>query len=495
MACFAMPAIAVGFQAAPNHQRERPEAFKRPCIIEFHDEINFRSSQYFQRKFAAARRQRCDLIIVDIDSPGGLRDQSLKMARKLRDCKWAYTIAIVNNEAISGGALMAIGCDEIHIAPDARFGDIGEITFDPERWAWRLMEPKVESYLSRIARDLAESKGRSPDLAESMIDSEVLVFVKDEEVEERTKKVFRQVRVDEVRPDAPWELVPESGPERFLTVNGMRLVELEFAQGHDSSREEIAKAMGVELADVNVFQPTALDSVIYYLQLSWVKALLIILGMVALYIELSAPGVGVGGLVAGMCAVLFFWASFLAGTAGALEVILFVAGLVFLAMEIFVIPGFGVSGGLGLLFLFSSVMLAGQDFIIPRTAEQINQSFLSLSIITFSIVVFLVLAVLITRHLGSIPIFNQLVLNPDDIGAGGQEDKKSAVTQTHPVVSVGDWGMADSVLRPAGRAKFNGKIVDVISDGSFIDPGTQVRVIAISGNVVTVSVVEDEDGE
>ena len=98
--------------------------------------------------------------------------------------------------------------------------------------------------------------------------------------------------------------------------------------------------MGFNPTKTRVYRHTTTDTIVYVLNNPFVTGLLVIIGLIALYIEFSAPGLGAGGLVAGLCAVLFFWSRFFSGTSGWLEVILFVAGLVFIAMEIFVIPGF-----------------------------------------------------------------------------------------------------------------------------------------------------------
>ena len=158
-----------------DRTRPRPASFSKPVLIEFHGEIDGLLTRFFNRAMDKAEAAGADLILLEVDSPGGLKIESLQMARRLRDCD-AYTVVIVENEAISGGSLVSLGCDEIQINPDAKFGDSGEIGFDTEAWAWRLIEPKIESYLSRDARDLAESKGRSPDLAEAMVDSDHLVY-------------------------------------------------------------------------------------------------------------------------------------------------------------------------------------------------------------------------------------------------------------------------------------------------------------------------------
>lgn len=484
-------AVAHGQEnSVPDRTRPRPANFERPVLIEFKGEINQRLAGFFNRAMDKAEAKNADLIIVEVDSPGGLKIESLQMARRLRDCD-AYTVVLVQNEAISGGSLVSLGVDEIHIDPDAKFGDSGEIGFDPQQWAWRLIEPKIESYLSRDARDLAESKGRSPDLAESMVDSDHLVYVKKNEDGEQ--EFIGVSSSDVLKPDPPWELVPEAKTDRFLTVSGKRAVELGIAQGSASTREKIADELGFELASASICKPTMIDYAVDFLNNPLVTGLLILIGLVALYFELSAPGMGIGGLIAGLCALLFFWSHFLGGTAGWLEVTLFVAGLGFVAAEVFLIPGLGVPGIMGVLLLFASVVLAGQDFVIPNTAEDWNRLFTSVSVTLLSFVAFLVAAVIITKNMGRIPLFRGIILDPDDFSSDeDQAAGESKAQDTFDSVAVGDWGIADSLLRPAGRVKINGRVVDVISDGTFVEPGASVRVVKINGNVITVTEADPE---
>ena len=172
---------------------------------------------------------------------------------------------------------------------------------------------------------------------------------------------------------------------------------------------------------------------------------------------------------------------------------LFIAGIGFIAAEIFVIPGFGVAGISGLLLMFASVVLASQNFVIPTTAMDWNQLFTSIIVTTIVGVCFLIAAFFITRQMGSLPIFKGIILD-SDLGREDNEpalgDGKDQVQPTYAGVSVGDFGVADSLLRPAGRVKINGRVVDVVSDGSFVDQGTRIRVTKIHGNVITVTKVE-----
>ncbi len=477
--------------SVPDATRDRPAKVSRPVVIEMYGEIDGKLTTYFKSRFEQAKSANADLLIIDINSPGGLKIESLEMARMLRDCEWAYTVAVVTNEAISGAALISIGCDEILIDPNAKFGDIGEIQFDMEEFAWRLIEPKIESYLSRDARDLAESKGRPADLAEAMVDKEVLVYRRPKEGVEGEFE-FTAARTDEeIKPDEPWELIPETGPERFLTVSGQRAKELEIAQGFASSVDELAKEFEYDASKLRRYHFTATDTFVHSLNQPFFTGLLILIGLIAIYIEASAPGIGIGGLVAGLCAVLFFWSRFLTGTSGWLEVILFLAGLTFIALELFVIPGFGLPGLSGIVLVFASVLLASQSFIVPETAVQWNTLTSSALVMLTSGVLFLIAAVFISRRLGTLPFLNRLVLaGPDPSAVEGTDQSVETLSVAQELgLSVGDIGQAESVLRPAGRAIFKDRSVNVVSDGSYIEVGERVKIVRISGNIIQVASV------
>jgi len=143
--------------------------------------------------------------------------------------------------------------------------------------------------------------------------------------------------------------------------------------------------------------------------------------------------------------------------------------------------------------MFASVVLASQGFVIPTTATDWNQLFTSIIVTTVVGVCFLIAAFFITRQMGNLPIFKGIVLD-SDLGRENNEpalgDGKGQAQPTYAGVSVGDFGTADSLLRPAGRVKINGRVVDVVSDGSFVDQGSSIRVTKIHGNVITVTEVE-----
>ncbi len=471
----------------PNLKNQRPANPVRPFLIEFKGEIDWQLSKYFRSRMEQAKSAGADLIVVEIDSPGGLKSESLSLAEMLRDVDWAYTVAFVPREALSGAALMAFGCDELVIGELARFGDIGIIQYDPQLFAFRFAPEKIQSVLVRQARDLAASKGRSPDLAEAMIDKDFRVYQRDK----NGSIEFMGLAADEESPRENWQLVPET-KKGFLTLNGVRAKELKLATGFVTDRESVAKRFGFDLSTTRVLRPTATDTIVYYLNHPLGAGLLIVIGLIAFFSEISAPGIGVGGLIAGLCAMLFFWSRFLGGTSTWLEIVLFAAGIIFLLMELFVIPGWGISGILGLLLTVSSVFMASQDFVVPTNERQWNQFLTSILMLLCSGAIFVIGAAFIVQYLGYIPIFSQLMLAPpdeDEFNSKRASDKPGQVQ--HPDISVGDWGQSESLLRPAGRAIFNRRSFDVVSDGEFIEPGRQVKVIDIQGNRITVSAIED----
>ena len=476
----------------PLIKKHRPGKISNPAMIELKGEINFKTSQYINSRVSAAKAAGTDFLVLYIDSPGGLKSESLNIAEKFRDIDWAYTVAFVPREAISGGALITLGFDELVVSKKARLGDIGIIAFDAEEFAFRFAPAKIQSVLVRQARDLAASKGRPPELAEAMIDKDVLVYSKPK----LGGFEFKTARVDaDEKPKPPWELIEESGKERFLTVNGSRAQSLGIAQTLAEDTTAFNKEFNIEQSKIKMYQRTATDDIVYYLNWPLVTGLLVIVGFIALFIELSAPGIGIGGLVSGLCAALFFWSRFLGGTSTWLEIVLFLAGLTFLAMELFVIPGWGVSGLMGLALMFGSLIMAGQDFVLPTSNDQWNQFLTSVLMLMCSGIIIFIAGVFITKRLGHLPVFNRMILAPEPDIVQPTVGKKPMPTP-HPSISVGDWGKSESLLRPAGRASFAGRSFDVVSDGAFIEPGQQVKVLAIHGNrIVVAEVVDDDLGE
>jgi membrane-bound serine protease (ClpP class) len=462
---------------------EEPAHYARGVLIRIEGEVTPMLEQYLFRKLDVARADHADLVIVEIDSPGGFLVESLEIAEKLRDMHGVHTVAYIPREALSGAAIAALGCDEIVMHPRALLGDAGPI-FQDEDGLFRHAPEKIRSHLAQKLRDLATAKGRPPALAEAMVDMQRRVY----EVVNTKSGATRFMNDAEIKADDhpdEWKKVKpvlESGDGHFLEVNGTRAVELGLASTTVADRTELAHRY--HLDGLRVIEPSLVDTAVYILNMQFVTGLLFVVGLIALYVEVSAPGVGLGGLVAGLCFALFFWSRFLGGTADWLEVVLFVAGGVFIGVELFVFPGFGVAGLTGLLLLFASLVLASQRFIVPSNTAQLQTLSNTLLVVVLSGGAFAVSAVILSKYLGSIPMLGHLTLKPPESSAASADMDQSAEAEA---VRVGVLGVADSPLRPAGKARFGDVRVDVVTDGAFITRGSAVQVIEVSRNRVVVS--------
>jgi membrane-bound serine protease (ClpP class) len=180
----------------------------------------------------------------------------------------------------------------------------------------------------------------------------------------------------------------------------------------------------------------------------------------------------------------------LGGTAGWLEVLLFVIGLGCLAMEIFVIPGFGVFGVSGGLLIFASLIMASQTFGNFESSRDLEQAAQTVGTLSGAVIAVIILAMAVSRYLPSMPVFNQMILSPpgvkDVAGADEPRLRPDLAGSTHNSPLIGRTGTALTVLRPSGKAVIDGKLTDVISDGPFINEGAQLEVVRVAGNRVIV---------
>jgi membrane-bound serine protease (ClpP class) len=478
-----------------NLEKNPENKYSHGVLIRIEGAIEPMLAAYFDRKLAVAEAEGADLLILEINSPGGTLADAWAMASRLRDLDFAHTVAYVPKKALSGAAIMALGCDEIIMEPTALIGDAGPI-FQDENFQFRFAPQKIVSDLAQEVRGLAAAKGRPPALAEAMVDKSLQVFrVKDKQTGKETCMSKHEI---EANPDQ-WEIIApiaESDHDRFLELNGQRAVEVGLAQGLAASREELKNRYHLT-GELTILEPSAVDTFVYVLYNPLVIAVLIILGLIGLYIEFLSPGVGIGGLIAGLCFALFFWSHFLGGTANWFDVMLFAVGLLCLIAELFVIPGFGIVGLTGVVLILISLILACQKFLIPHNSRELTQLTTTLLIILSSGGGFLLTAFLISKKFGSIPLFSKMMLRPPhpvygfrDEPASIAYDASATPLENQLIIKIGDVGAAESSLRPAGKARFGTQIVEVATDGDFIPQGRRVEVIEQSGGRIVVREVE-----
>ena len=496
-------------QAYLEQLRKRPH--QKGVLMRFEGPIGSMLPQYLSRQLQRARKANADLIVVEIDSPGGELEASFACAKLLKSVTWADLVVYVPEQAYSGAAITALGAKTIVLAPTAKFGDAGPIFMD-ENAMFRHAPEKIRSALAGRIRELADSTGRPGTLAHAMVDMDWVVYqVKHRVTNEETWMSEEEIQKQE--DPGQWEKlakVDESRKDYFLTVSGARAVELTLGDFTCESREQLRKEL--HLADGWIIaEPNWVDQTIIILNTRFVTGLLFVIGIIALFVEFSAPGISIGGLTSGLCFTLFFWSRFLGGTAGWLEVMLFGLGILFLLLEIFVIPGFGVAGLGGFLLIFASVLMACQTHIVPSTPAEWAETGDWFIVISISTAVCLVGGFSAVYYLGDIPFLRRLALTPPAVdglplgvarltaetGAVGDEavDPRSAPATSVEGIALGDEGKAESSLRPSGKMTVRGQLVDVVTDGEFVDAGEKVKVVEVQGSRIVVRSLRSLSGD
>jgi membrane-bound serine protease (ClpP class) len=480
-----------GIQLEDLREQVKPGKFNRVSLIEVKGVIDPLLESFLERQIDRAVSSGSELIIFEIDSPGGLLWQSRDLAHAIADLqdRNIRTVAYVPETALSGAAIIALGCDEIYLTPNGKFGDAGPIEMK-EGGQFERAPEKVLSFLREILRELGERKNRPVALLMAMADKDLKVY---EVTNTQTGDVWYMSEEEIHNANGEWEqgrLVPESAEDLLMTVNGRRAHELKIAERPVADFEELKQRLGIpEDIQPRKIGRTWLDDTVFLLNTSTVTGLLFFIGIICIYLELHFMS-GFLGIIAALCFALFFWSKFLGGTAGWLEVILFLLGIGCLVMEIFVIPGFGVFGVTGGLLIFGALIMASQTFGNIEPNQDFESTKETMKILSLSLVSVLVMAIAMARFLPRIPILNQMILTPPGMDAVASPDQprlRPDLADRSPLAALmGQTGEALTVLRPAGKARIDGRLYDVVSDGPYIDRGGAITVTHVSGNRIVV---------
>jgi membrane-bound serine protease (ClpP class) len=519
--CRALLIVAcTAFAATFLHADVEPPRFTggKGAILTLHDEITDISRDSLQRRIDEARAAGATTLILDMNTPGGLVDSSIEIADLLRNLEDIRTVAWVNNTAHSGGALVACACDEIVMTRSSRIGDSQVIMGGPGGATAipKELEPKVYTPVIHDFRTSARRNGYSLVLAEAFVVPEREVWwVENKKTKER-EFVFKEEKerriIEPAKPlsdastaDSPpsdWTLV-ETYPDVLLgkdvearqpVVTDYELLQMSpseaiaygFAKAVVSDEAELRERY--QLTDTLRLAPLWSENLALWLTSVYVRGFLLMVIVLSAYVEFHTPGVGLAGLTALIALAIFVGAPYLAGLANAIEIILIVLGIGLIAVELFVIPGFGVVGfaGLGLVLVGLLATFVpdepGRPFpllfpSLPSTVEAIR---VALTTVVTALSLSFVGMIILSRYLPKMPLFNRLApANPTP----------SQVYADDPYVGaarVHDRGLTEGPLRPAGKARFGPIIVDVVTQGEFLDAATPVEVIERRGNRVVV---------
>ncbi len=429
--------------SSPDALFEAPLTDGPVYIVPIQGPIDNVLARYVGRAADDAEAAGASLIIFHVDTFGGLVDAADKIRKTILDLE-PVTVAFIDKNAASAGALISYASDRIVMVPGASIGAATVV----EGGSGEAAPDKYQSYMRGLMRATAEANGRDPRIAEAMVDEELEV-----------------------------EGVSEAGS--VLTLSSEEALRLRVADAILSDMDAVVEQAGLASTASVAHRASTLERALRFLSSPVLQSLLMLMMMGGLYFELQTPGVGFPGAIAAVGATMFFAPHYMIGLVQSWEIVLFGIGVLLLLAEIFVIPGFGVAGISGLVLVGGSLFAAlvgnvGLSF--PPFAALAP----AVGTMAATLVLLIVLMFSLSKYLPKSERFGQLVLAPELASASGYV---SAETMED---LVGQTGVSLTPLRPAGMADIGGERIDVVTRGEFVLPGTKVEIIRVRGSRVIV---------
>lgn len=417
---------------------------KKVLLIKVGAEIDPRTNRHTKLGLEEAESIGADLVILELDTYGGAVNDADDIRTRILEFEKPIHV-FINKDAASAGALISIACDSIYMAPGASIGAATVVVATGEA-----APDKYQSYMRSIMRSTAEAKGRNPKIAEAMVDESIEV-----------------------------DSISEAG--EVITFSTSEAIKYGFCEAEVKSVEEILELNKVDSYDIIEFKLSASEKIIKFFLNPVISGLLILIIIGGIYFELQTPGVGFPILAALIAIVLYFVPYYLNGLAENWEIIAFAVGIVLIALEIFVIPGFGVAGISGIVLTMGSLILVMLnndmfDFSFVNTSEifvAISTTFISL------------IAAIIIMFMGGVRLTNTNFFKK--IALVETQNRTDGYTSNFKETSyLGQTGQAYTVLRPSGKIIINGEIFDAYTRGDYINKDEEVVVIEESGTSLRV---------
>ncbi|MHC2993531.1 serine protease [Pontibacter sp. HJ8] len=424
--------LIAGLLFAPDSMAQKsskPKVF----IMEISSEIDPRTSRYTQLALDEATRIEADHVLLKLNTYGGAVNDADAIRKQLLEYPKPVYVFIDKNAA-SAGALISIACDSIYMAPGANIGAATVVGADGQA-----APGKYQSYMRSIMRSTAEANGRDPHMAESMVDASV-------------------------------DSTLSAG--QVLTLTTSEAIKFGFCEGQAANVDEVLQKLNLQNAEIIHYELSSTNKVISFFLNPVISGILILLIVGGLWFELQTPGVGFPLLAAIVAGVLYLTPYYLNGLAEHWEILLFILGLVLIGLEVFVIPGFGVTGISGIVLVFVSlilIMVNNQSFdftFVP--SEQLMQSLVS--VLTGMVGAVIVIALTWNRVLGSRAL-QRMVLNNT---FHSNEGYRSANNADH---LIGKTGIAHTPMTPSGRVMIEDTLYDAQAREGFIEKGDTIQVI------------------
>ncbi len=483
----------------PNASGRLPRQAK-VAVIPCTGEIDGSLLYSIQRRTETALRDGADYLVYEIGTYGGRVDAADSIAKYLiqKVAPRAHTVAFVATEAISAGAMISVSCQDILMQENTTIGDAAPITMGDKLEG--VEREKAESFVRATFQRAAEANGYPPVLLKAMVTMQVEVY-RVRNLDTGKDELFEgdNLPKDPNRYDVKGATKIDS-KDQLLTLTAPKALEYGIARAVVKDRAGalafLEKRDGVAFpGEPLVLETSWSEQMVSWLNSPGVMAVLVMLALLGTYVEFHTPGFGLAGTVAAICFAIIVGSKYLIGMANWVEMVVLFVGIVLLLVEIFVLPGFGVAGVLGitgiLLGLFG-MLIRNAPNELPWPHTDTDWQSLSSGAVSLAggFAGFLVLAWILSRYLPKIPFMSGLVLTPAGSGGAGAPVGVAAPPPSAGPLRVGERGEVVSRLRPAGKARFGEALVDVVATGEFIETGVRVEVIAINGSRIVVKRVK-----
>lgn len=418
-----------------------------------------------KQSFEEANKINADYIIIHMNTYGGLVDAADSIRTIILNSKIPVYVFIDNNAA-SAGALISIACDSIYMRPGA---NIGAATVVDQ--SGKPVPDKFQAYMRSTMRSTAEVHGK-----DTVITGNDTII-----------KWFRDPKIAEamVDPDVFIEGIIDTG--KVLTFTTLEAMKYGFCEGQAENIAEVLELAGVNDYEIKKYEVTSLESIIGFLVNPVISGLLIMVIIGGIYFELQTPGVGFPLGAAIVAAILYFAPLYLEGLAENWEIVIFVIGIILIALEVFAIPGFGVAGVSGIILIITGLTLSLVDNVVfTFDKESFALLFRAFFLVMISMFLSLVFSIWLGSKLLSSSVLSFLVLDATQkkeegfIGVSGEYDNM-----------IGKTGEATTILRPAGKVKIDDDYYDARCQSGYIEKGEKVVVIKFTTSQLYVRKLEE----
>ncbi len=385
---------------------------------------------FLVRAFTEAEEATADLIIMEINTPGGEIMAATNIGELILNSD-IPVIAYVKNNAISAGSYISLCADKIYMKPNSSIGDAAVRTIDGDE-----VDPKITSYWIEKMEAAANHNGKNSEIVAGMVDPSI-------EISGITKN------------------------GQLITLSSEKALEYGIADGMVNSRDELISDLGYTNVSIVELDLSPAEKLARAVTNPYIAPVLLIIGIAGLLLELFIPGFGIFGITGLISFFLYFFGHYIAGFAGLESVALFVIGFILMSIEIF-IPGFGVFGVLGIIALGVGIILAAYS------------STIGLISLLVAIVVNIILAIILAKYFGHRGVWNRFILKEE------QKNEEGYISHKNDKKLLGAKGITITKLRPSGAMKIDEIRYDVITEGDFIDIKKEVEVIMVEGTRIVV---------